>query len=278
MGMFHWGSPRRGMIAVSLLAALLLMPQAAQAQDIGNFDPFVTDDHSAPKSVATVKDPTGGAPTARVYSFKIPPAYCNKKPYDKGSTDSDCTWKSTRSQIRENVFATKKNGTAQPKQSWYGWHVYFPADFVYGWKQTKGNYEFAYWHNHQCPHLTFQNSAGRDNSLYLQTNRALGNYECAPGANVKVADFKDLVGKWTRFEVFVNWASDDTGKAQVYLDGKLAVDFSGPTLTKGYEKINYFKFGIYLCCTEDVAQIKGTNLYFAGVKRAPTREGLAVKK
>ena len=121
---------------------------------------LVTDDLSAPKSVATVKDPTGGAPTAKVYSFKIPPAYCNDKPYDKGSKDSDCTWKSTRSQIRENVFATKKNGTAQPKQSWYGWYVFFPADFVYGSRQTKGNYEFAYWHNHQCPHLTFQNSAG----------------------------------------------------------------------------------------------------------------------
>ena len=53
---------------------------------------------------------------------------------------------------------------------------------------------------------------------------------------------------------------------------------SGPTLTKGHEKINYFKFGIYLCCTEDVARIKGTNLYFAGVKRAATREGLALKK
>lgn len=278
MPIFQQFSPRSRMIAKSSLATLVLMSQAAQAQDIGSFDPLVVDDLSAPKSVATVKDPTGQAPTARVNSFKIPPAYCNNRPYDKSGKDSDCTWKSTRSQIRENVFATKKNGTAQPKQSWYGWHVYFPADFAYGTNQTKGNYEFAYWHNHQCPHLTFQNSAGRDNSLYLQTNRALGNYDCAPGANLKVADFKDLVGKWTKFEVFVNWANDDTGKAQVYLDDKLAVDFSGPTLTKGYEKINYFKYGIYLCCTDDVAKIKGTNLYFAGVKRAATREGLGLKK
>jgi hypothetical protein len=266
------------MIVKSFLTGVLLLCQPAEAQDIGNFDPLVVDDLSAPKSVATIKDPTGQAPTTRVYSFEIPDAYCNNKPYDKGSKDSDCTWKSTRSQIRENVFATKRNGTAQPKQSWYGWHVYFPADFVYGQQQTKGNYEFAYWHNHQCPHLTFQNSAGRDNNLYLQTNRALGNYECEPGPKLKVADFKDLVGKWTKFEVFVNWANDDTGKAQIYLDSTLAADYAGPTLTKGYEKINYFKFGIYLCCTDDVAKIKGTNLYFAGVMRANTREGLGVKK
>jgi len=56
------------------------------------------------------------------------------------------------------------------------------------------------------------NSAERDKNHYLQTNRALGNYECEPGPKQKVADFKDLVGKWTKFEVFVNWANDDTGK------------------------------------------------------------------
>lgn len=58
----------------------------------------------------------------------------------------------------------------------------------------------------------------------------------------------------------------------------MAADYAGPTLTKDYEKINYFKFGIYLCRTDDVAKIKGTNLCFAGVKWANTREGLGVKK
>jgi hypothetical protein len=48
----------------------------------------------------------------------------------------------------------------------------------------------------------------------------------------------------------------------------------GPTLTKGFETINYFKFGIYLCCTDDVAKIRGTHLYFAAGKRAATREEL----
>ena len=39
MRIFHRVSPRRGMIAASMLAALLLLPQASQAQDIGSFDP-----------------------------------------------------------------------------------------------------------------------------------------------------------------------------------------------------------------------------------------------
>lgn len=257
--------------------AFLLSCGTAYAQD-SDFDPLVVDDYSAPRSVKTILDPTGDAPTRKVSSFTIPSAYCNPKLYDQRSKDSDCTWKSTRSQIRENVFATKRNGNRQPGQSWYGWYVYFPADFAYGARQTEGNYEFAYWHNHQCPHLTFQNSAGRDNSLYLQTNRALGHYECAPATRLRVANFSDLVGKWNKFEVFVKWANNDSGVATVYLNDKLVVDFKGPTLTKGYEGINYFKYGIYLCCTRDVSKIKGTTVYFTGVSRAATRKGLRLAK
>jgi hypothetical protein len=265
-----------GMFLAAVFAVSpLLTLSAAHAADIGTFDPFVVDDLSAPGTVTTVKDPTGASPTPTVYSFKIPPGYCNPKPYDVSGSESDCTQKSTRSQIREDVAATPTNGKAQPKESWYGWYVYFPNTFAFGTKQTKGNYEFAYWHNNQCPHLTIRNNAGQDDGLYLQTNRALGNYDCEPGKRIKLADFKDLAGKWTRFEVFVRWAGGNAGMAQVYLNGKLATEYVGPTLTAGFENINYFKFGIYLCCTEDVAKIKGSNLYFAGVKRAPTRAGLA---
>jgi hypothetical protein len=257
------------------LATLISWIAPAIAQDRTGFDPLVVDDLSAPKSVRKMRDPTGSAPAPTVYAFTIPAGYCNPKKYDASQPDSDCTWKSTRSQYRENVFATKKNGNAQPREGWYGWQVYFPADFPYGAHQTKGHYEFAYWHNHQCPHLTFSNSAGQDSILYLETNKALGNYECEPGARLPVADFKNLVGKWSKFEVYVKWANDASGKAIVYLDGKQAQTYTGPTLVAGFEKTNYFKFGIYLCCTDDVKRIKEASVYYSNVRRAATREGLA---
>ncbi len=262
-------------VVFAALAALVLLQIVvpAHSQDTGDFDPLVTVDLSAPNSVKIIPDPTGSAPTDKVYSFTIPEGYCSNKRYGSGA-DSDCTWKSTRSSIRENVSATKKNGSVQPKQAWYGWSVYFPEDFKYGQKQTRGHYEFAYWHNGQCPHLTFFNLAGLNDTVYLGTNKAEGNYECTPGSRLKVADFKNLVGKWNRFEVFVKWANDDDGEAKVYLDGKFVLHYKGPTLTAGYENKNYFVFGIYLCCTNDVASIKGTNALFAAVKRADTREGL----
>lgn len=262
----------------TILAAIMaaFITGVAIAQE--GFDPLVVDDLSAPKTVKKIKDPTGKAPSKTVYSFKLPQGYCNPKRYDPSSDDSDCKWKSTRSQYRENVFATKKNGTAQPKESWYGFHVFFPEDFPYGFKQTKGHYEFAYWHNHQCPHMTFSNLAGQEDVLQLEFNRALGNYECEPRTKLPVAKFKDLVGKWSKFEVFVRWANDANGQATIYLNGSQVQDYKGPTLVVGLEKINYFKFGIYLCCTQDVKQIREANVLFANVSRAPAREGLAGNK
>lgn len=255
---------RRLVTRLTLLAALLL-PSLGAARDFGSFR---KDDLSAPQSVAKIKDPTGAAPTANVTAFTIPPGYCNPKPYEPGGTESDCTYNSTRAQMVEGA-------RSQPKEAWYGWWVYFPADFRFGSRQVKGHYEFAYWHNKQCPHLTFF-SQGSD-MLYLGTNRALGNYDCAPGKPLAVARFSELLGRWTQFEVHVVWSSGAAGRAEVYLNGDLRTTLSGPTLTKGLENTNYFKYGIYLCCTADAAQIRGTSLLFAGVKRASSREGLALR-
>jgi Polysaccharide lyase len=265
-----------GIVAVASFVAL--QTGALSAKDRGTFDPFVVDDLSAPKTARLIKDPTGSSPTPEVYSFSIPSGYCNPKRYDPSTPDSDCKYNSARSQIRENVFATKKYGKVQPSESWYGWDAYFPKEFPFGASQTRGHYEFAYWHNHQCPHLSFAHDAGTGTDLYLQTNVQTGNYECAPGVKLPVSKFSDLLGKWSRFEVFVKWADNKGGKVEVFLGGKQVLNYDGPNLTKGLEDINYFKFGLYLCCTSDHKQIKATSVLFTNVKRAAKREQLFSKQ
>ena len=247
----------------------LFLPFAAMADETGKFGSFVKDDLSAPGTVNRIADPTGSAPTSKVYSFSIPNGYCNPKLYDAATKESDCTWNSSRSQMRQS-------SKSQPKEAWYGWYTYFPANFAYGSRQTKGHYEFAYWHNHQCPHLSFTGGQNAEN-LYIETNKALGNYECEPRDLIKVANFKELLGRWVRFEVFVRWSNDSTGRVIVYLDGKKRAELKGATLTKGLESINYFKFGVYLCCTKDYRKIKGTSILFSGLREAMTREGLSVE-
>ena len=245
------------------------LPFAAMANETGKFGAFIKDDLSAPGTVNKIADPTGSAPTSKVHAFSLPSGYCNPKKYDAGAKDSDCTWNSSRSQMRQS-------SKSQPKEAWYGWYTYFPPDFAYGSRQTKGHYEFAYWHNHQCPHLSFSGGPKNDGNLYIETNKALGNYECGPRDLIKVATFKELLGHWVRFEVFVKWSNDSTGQAIVYLDGKQRAVLNGATLTKGLESINYFKFGIYLCCTKDFRQIRGTSMLYAGVRSGGSRKDLEV--
>lgn len=249
-------------LAFWLVALAFAIPVAAQ-----DFGSFKRDELSAPGTAAKVKDPTGSAPAKPVYGFTLPAGYCNPKPYDPGGAESDCTFRSSRSQM----FETKKS---QPAEAWYGVHVYFPKSFPIGGAQTRGHYEFFYWHNRQCPHLTFASDAGGSDQLYLQGNRALGNFDCEPTAKRPIISMKKLLGRWTKFETFVRWSSGSDGRVEVYVDGKLVLAEDGPTLVAGYETVNYFKFGVYLCCTKDVGLIKEGSVYYAGVSRAKTRDGL----
>ncbi|PBC06764.1 heparin lyase I family protein [Mesorhizobium sp. WSM3859] len=261
-------------VALAVTAALIYATGRLEAAEETGFDPLVVDELSAPHSVAIIDDRTGEAPTSKLYSFRIPSGYCNPQRYEPHARANDCDEQSVRSQVRENVFATKKNGNGQPKQSWYGFAVYLPQDFPYGVRQADGYMQLFYFHNKQCQHISLANFAGKDDSLYLAFSNALGNYSCTPGPRLKVADFKNLVGKWSRFELFIKWANDSSGRVKIYLDGKLVTEWRGPTFTPGLERINYAKFGIYLCCTQSVAQVRSASLYFAAVRRAETRDGL----
>lgn len=239
----------------------------------GDFDPFVEADLSPPGSAKEIGDPTGLSPEPTVLSFGFDDGYCSNKKYGDGVT-SDCSSGSSRSQMREDVFATKKNGQAQPKEAWYTWSVYFPPEFKFGPEQNAGLLSMFYWHNGQCPHLVFYNGNGRVDDMSLGTNRLLSNYDCSPGPQLKIAAMAELIGKWSRFEMFVRWGGDEDGEAKIYLNGNYLLHYKGPTLTPGLEKTNYFVMGPYLCCTTDVKATKGETMYMAAVRRATTRSKL----
>jgi hypothetical protein len=126
--------------------------------------------------------------------------------------------------------------------------------------------------------LDIKNFAGTEDILALSTSIALGGYDCADGPSLKIAEFKDLLGKWNRFEIYVKWSGGDDGEVQLYLDGKYLINYRGPTLTAGFEKKNYFKFGSYLCCTSNVKLVKEHSVLYAAIKRSQTRDGLWVEE
>lgn len=260
------------------LAILLLTGAAVQSEDFGTFDPLLPEEISVNGSISVIDDPTGSAPTTKVFSFDIPAGVCSDTPYVKGKPESDCYFNSTRSQYWENVKATKAYGSAQPKEAWYGWAVYFPEDFPFGKLQVNGGAAFFYWHNGQCPHVEFGNPAGRQDTLNFSTNKALGNYECLPSLSLPILEFKDLLGKWNRFEVFVKWAADDSGEVRVYLDGRYLLHYQGTTLIPEYKDLAYFKYGLYLCCTPDVKTAKAQRALYSAIRRSNEREDLFVEE
>lgn len=257
---------------------VLLVGTAGQAQDFGTFDPLRPEETSVPGSVSIIDDPTGSAPTKKVFSFDIPTGACSDAPYQPGEPETDCYFNSTRSQYKEFVWETKANGTAQPNEAWYGWSVYFPEDFPYGKLQTNGSAEFFYWHNGHCPHVNFTNSAGRQDTFNLTLNRYIGKYECLPALSLPLMEFKDLLGKWNRFEVFVKWETDDSGEVRVYLDGRYLAKYKGATLVPEFKDLVYFKFGLYLCCTPGVDTIKPMRTFYSAIRRGEDRGDLFVEE
>lgn len=253
--------------------ASALVPTSSSSESLGGFsrNGFYESDNNAPKSYKRVADPTGVAPTSKVYSFSISNGFCSNNSYHGKKGYSDCKWQSVRSMLHEDVY---KNGTkVQPKTSWYGWYMYLPENFPLRGEQVKGQYMFAEFHNGQCPHIAFVNSTHEDENLYFVTNRALGNYECDRDAQVKIGSLRSMRGKWTKFELYVDWSKSD-GVAQMFIDDVSVLSYKGRTLTKGHEDLNFFAFGIYLCCTAGVEKVVGTQVLFSNVRSAKTREGL----
>lgn len=245
---------------------------SANAESLGRFSSngFFETESNQPDSYSRITDPTGVAPTTKVYRFSISGNYCSSKKYKDGQSD-DCKFQSVRSQLSEDVY--KRNVLVQPRQQWYGWYMYLPKDFPLNGSQPSGQYIFAEFHNGQCPHIAISNQPGENNTLFLVTNRALGGSKCAQDTIIKVGNLEQMRGRWVRFEMYVDWSKDD-GKVELYIDGKATANFEGRTLTVGHERLNYFMFGIYLCCTASVSRVKDATLMFAGVKSAKARSGL----
>ena len=115
-----------------------------------------------------INDPTGLAPTKKVWFFKFG-SECgdNKRNKEKKKNhvgewkDSDCAENSVRSEIVENVWDDNRPGDGQPKAAWYRWNVFLPNDFPI---QDTGKLLLGQWHNGECPHVSFT-SRSEDLSL-----------------------------------------------------------------------------------------------------------------
>ena len=195
------------------------------------------------KIYSKIDDPVYG----RVHSFEFGSECGDLKRNPQGGSnhigkfhDSDCGENSVRSEISEWRHH-------QPKESWYRWNVFLPNDFPI---QEGGKLLLGQWHNGECPHVSFTSPGKANGVLYFETMKTWQG-DCKDTMRIPFTSIQELRGKWTEFVMFARWSNKADGKFQIYINGELAMNWNGRTLTKGKESRNYVKVGIYQCCNGD---------------------------
>ena len=264
-------------IFVRLLSCfcLFLFPFIASAQEFSlpgfGKDSFFESDRNQPDGFSMVKDPVPGtAGNKSVFEFSVVPRPC---------FNDDCQQQSARSTVQQY-------NAKHPEESWYGWDMYFPEDFAYGSKQVDGFNIYNEWKDHDnCMLVGLTNFGGvvepgfNRPDLELSWRMANPNLpgDCKLVLRKPIAEFKDLLGKWNRFEVFIKWSKGKDGKVNIFLDGVLKLDYSGETCFVNCNDKIYYLFGHYICCTANTESIVASKVYYKNISRSKKRSGLKWK-
>lgn len=236
---------------------------------------FNKEENSPKSSFAKASDPLSNS-GEKVQMFILDPTKC---------IGSDCDANSARALMHEDVYTGRAKGkSGQPREAWYSWEIYLPPDFPYGSRQAKGGLQFAeFKHTNHCASVNLVHTPGYDDDdLFWRITKYTGASpdqiaeECKLVRQTRVARLRDLVGRWTKFELFVRWSREGDGKMQLFVDGERKVDFDGATCLEDCDKFNPFYYGIYLSNASSRASIKEAFVLFRNVDRAATRGALAV--
>ncbi len=176
---------------------------------------------------------------------------------------SDCGENSVRSQMVEQVWEDNRPGDIQPKYQWYSWDVYLPEDFPI---QDSGKLLLGEFHNGECAHISFTSQGGDDKGVLNFTTMKLWDGDCKDTSRIPITKIQDMRGKWTNFQLEVKWENNETGLANLWLNGKQVLAYKGRTLTLQKENLNFMLIGLYQCCNDRDKVIKPAMAYFTTPK------------
>ncbi|RVU35282.1 hypothetical protein EOI86_18990 [Hwanghaeella grinnelliae] len=248
-----------------LLAAIVFLTTPALAQQAvspslerGDFGPFVRSLNEKPYGYMLVPDPTGNAPTAVVERFELRDGDCGVN-----GAWSDCEKDRERSELRE-MGARSPEGT----EAWYGWSFYLPQDWPDVWPTKTVLGQFHQIRSHPI-------------WMFLLKNGGLVLDDQSTGRTTRTVELipkDDLRDRWHRVEINANWRNDDQGFFRVWIDGETKIAWTGPTMDA---ETVYFRYGVYRSFVSRFKNATGADTmptqtaYFANVRRAAAREGLA---
>ncbi|NHQ75879.1 hypothetical protein HAT86_15625 [Roseovarius gahaiensis] len=229
--------------------------------DRGTFDTFTRSLNSRSYAYQVMQDPTAMAPTRLIERFEL----------RSGDCGADSGWNDCATD-RERVELSQR-GIRIPAGSreWYSWWIYFPDDYsvAYPAKTTLGQF------HQQSSHPVWMFGMHRDGS-YVLDEKVLG----VARQRYPLIGPRDLRGKWHKIEVFAHWSKKADGQFSVWVNGQEKLNYSGQTMTATRV---YFKYGIYRSFISRYKEETGIPVlptqvvYYAGVRRADTREELQFK-
>ena len=193
---------------------------------------------------------------AQSIRFEVRPGDCGSN----SAGHSDCTTDRERHELVQ-IGRTQKEGD----DWWYGWSIYVPEEYP---NVFPAKVALAQFHQHPQVIWMFRNG---DGGYHVNRQNDLGR---GYGFDPILSD-AELRGRWNDILVHVQWTHKDTGSFRVWVNGKPAYDYTGPTM--GKNTTVYFKFGIYRALVSKYKQRYGVTalpkqvVYFDEVRRGRTR-------
>jgi len=246
-------------IQIILLSSPVSLAQegVSPSLDKGLFGPFTRSLNVMPHGYRVIDDPTGLAPSGKVERFEVRPGDCH---FNGGW--SDCEKDRERSELSERGERSQAGSS-----SWYGCSFYVPPDWsdISPTKTVLGQFHQDKSH----PVWMFQNYKG---GLYLDDQSSGRSLR-----RILLVRAEDFRGRWHRIEVEAKWSKDERGRLNVWVNGDLVFQHSGPTMSA---ETVYFRYGVYRSFISRYLNASGEDeapaqaALFANVKKAKSREGL----
>jgi Polysaccharide lyase len=132
-------------------------------------------------------------------------------------------------------------------EHWYGWSLYFPADWNENLPYSTGHWvNITQWHGNVGVPLQLVASG---NGIGFSHNQQLTDSGLFPGTNIGTVD--SMIGKWTDFVVHANWQTDSSGYFEIWMNGTKVVDWHGVTAPNNGGLNPYWKAGLYYGTNEN---------------------------
>ena len=148
----------------------------------------------------------------------------------------DCGYSRSWSDCKNDRERHELKGHNHQGENWYMWSVFLPKNFQNVYPTKLSFFQFKQIKNGK-PVWMIQNYNGG-----FHIDNQVNGYSTLP-MGIIILEAKETINKWNDMVVNSNWTVSKDGFFRLWVNGKLILNHSGPTMSKG-NKV-HVKFGVY---------------------------------